>query len=75
MILFNLIHDCYDCFIEILTRTKSVDVYSKACQDLEVVPISSIYEILNGKTAVLRHRGIGAKGAQAIAQVLVVFNP
>ncbi|KAJ3382497.1 hypothetical protein HDU84_004247 [Entophlyctis sp. JEL0112] len=67
-----------DLNIDAIVRRKSafsaggVDVYLNSCKMLGIVPVSVLIEKFNlGESdIILKHRGLGPKGAQAIASVL-----
>ncbi|KAI8829883.1 hypothetical protein BJ741DRAFT_369718 [Chytriomyces cf. hyalinus JEL632] len=58
----------------ILKRKIVNDPYITACKVLGVVPVSYFAERINTNEIILKHRGLGPKGAQAIASVLEFNN-
>ncbi|KAJ3388951.1 hypothetical protein HDU80_011592, partial [Chytriomyces hyalinus] len=58
----------------ILKRKVVNDPYITACKVLGVVPVSYFAERINTNEIILKHRGLGPKGAQAIASVLEFNN-
>ncbi|KAI8805614.1 hypothetical protein BJ742DRAFT_901591 [Cladochytrium replicatum] len=60
-----------DLDVSAITKKKTtMDPYTSACKVLGVVPVSSFQKNLGGKEIVMKHHGLGPKGAQAIAEVL-----
>ena len=61
----------------ILEPTKTFDptgrrLYLAACANIGVTPVSYFYRHIEDKDMILRHHGLGSKGAKAIAIALVV---
>ncbi|KAI8619149.1 hypothetical protein BC830DRAFT_825542 [Chytriomyces sp. MP71] len=55
-----------------LKKKATSDPYINACKVLGIVPVSYFAERINTSEILLKHRGLGPKGAQAIASVLEV---
>jgi hypothetical protein len=56
-----------------MNRNTAQDPYIKACKTLGVAPVSYIINNINSSELIMKHHGIGALGAQCLAQVLDVF--
>ncbi|KAJ3209699.1 hypothetical protein HDU67_005993 [Dinochytrium kinnereticum] len=54
----------------VLKKKEQLDIYSTACKVLGIVPASDFLSLMNSAEVSIRHRGLGPKGAQAIAVVL-----
>ncbi|KAJ3333753.1 hypothetical protein HDU76_004249 [Blyttiomyces sp. JEL0837] len=54
----------------IIKRKGQTDTYINACKNLGIVPVSYFAERTSASEIVLRHHGLGVKGAQAVAAVL-----
>lgn len=59
---------------EITKRKVSVDAYNHSCKVLGIVPVSYFAKRLNSDQIIMRYHGLGAKGAQAISEVLGYNN-
>jgi hypothetical protein len=55
---------------EIIHRTNAQDPYIKACKTLGIAPVSYIVTHIDSHELIMRHHGLGARGAQALAQIM-----
>lgn len=69
-LLFSL--ELHNFFQEITKRKVNVDAYNHSCKVLGIVPVSYFAKRLNSDEIIMRYHGLGAKGAQAISEVLEV---
>ncbi|KAJ3087549.1 hypothetical protein HK102_010818, partial [Quaeritorhiza haematococci] len=61
--------DCSD-VDEIPFKRKPIDPYTQKCKVLGVVPVTYISKRLKDATITMKHRGLGPRGAEAVAEIL-----
>lgn len=59
---------------DILKRKNTTRAYETACKVLGIVPVKYFADRLTSTEIVMKHHGLGAKGAQAIANVMDTNN-
>lgn len=55
---------------EIIRAKKHNDIYANACKNLGIIPVSYFAQRTHSEEVIMRHHGLGPKGAQAIAEEL-----